>query len=229
MSPEQNIKNKFSPGMVDMAVQLSILAVARMIGSNRLDPASITNYEQLSSVLSKLGTTNDDAFEIHIERASIRIKSIRNCVEAGDEESAVVLLFTLIEGEINTVVQMLLRIRGFSHSVVSSTLRGTDLKTKLDVLLPLLGVDPGPRVRQLAFEAQSIRNAEVHYKARPAVLTHAGDQESDQASIKKKAVAFMARNRVDSFAVELQGFVDYCVNQCDEVQTAYELLHRFNA
>lgn len=166
--------NQSPPYLVDeqiivAVVNIAALAIARLIGMKKLDPSKITSRKKLLPILEKLGRTHDDAFEIHIERVSQKLISIRTCSRDGDAESAVILLYTLIEGEVNTAIRILLRIRGFSHSAISDALRGTDIKSKLQVVLPLLGVDPGARIRQLALESQGMRNASIHYKAQPDV------------------------------------------------------------
>jgi hypothetical protein len=213
--------------LIAAAEAMGVLVVARMIGTNRLDPATVTTPEDLFAVLQKLGRTPDDAFELHIERVPQKLKSIDACASGGDPESAVALLHTLIEAEVNTATRMILRIRGFSHSAISDALRGMDLKSKLNVTLPLMGVDPGPRIRQLASESQAIRNASIHFKAHPDVWTDAQTQEGDHDQLRKKAADFMRRNAIEDIKLALESFVDVCLSGCPEVRQALELCRRF--
>ncbi|HEV6967655.1 MAG TPA: hypothetical protein VK305_19835, partial [Roseateles sp.] len=41
-------------------------------------------------------------------------------------------LFTLLEGEVNTLLRIHLRIRGFSPNSITDSLRGTDFDSKID-------------------------------------------------------------------------------------------------
>lgn len=209
---------------VEMVMRIAVLALARMIGTKRLDPSTIASGEALFPFLDKLGRTDEDAFEVHIDRAPKKLKSIKACIQRKDSESAVVLLFTLIEGEINTVLRILLSIRGYSRSAIDEALRGTTLKSKFDLLLPLLGVSPPPRVRQLAIEAQTTRNAAVHYKASPSVFTDIGEKNGDHDSVSKKADEFLAKNSIDQIEEDIGRFVEGCVSQCSFVQQANKLL-----
>lgn len=215
---------KFTGRHLELAMRLAVPALARMIGTKRLDPSTIASGEDLLPVLDKLGRTDEDALEIHIERTPKKLKSVKACIQRKDSESAVVLLFTLIEGEVNSALQILLRIRGYSRSAIDEALRGTTLKSKFDLLLPLLGVSPPPRVRQLAIEAQSTRNAAVHYKANPSVFTDLGGKNGDHDSLSKKADEFLAKHSIDQFEKDIGGFVESCVSQCSFLQQANKLL-----
>lgn len=211
----------------EYAFGIGVLTVARLIGTKKLDPELIKDEKTLFRLLQKLGKSSETAFEVHTDRVPGKINGIKACIECDEHESAVVLLFTLIEGEVNTALQILLRIRGFSNSAISGVLRGADLSSKLNVLLPLLGVDPGARIRQLASESQSIRNACVHYKAKPAIWWDSEASEGDDETIKKKALEFIGRNPLKEIQLALISFVDLCVAQCPEYRTAHELLHKF--
>ena len=209
---------------LELAMRVAVPAVARMIATRRLDPSTIASGEDLLPFLDKLGRTDEDALEVHIARTPKKLKSIKACIQRKDSESAVVLLFTLIEGEVNSTLQILLRIRGYSRAAIDESLRGTTLKSKFDLLLPLLGVSPPSRIRQLAMEAQTTRNAAVHYKANPSVFTDLGGKNGDHDSISKKADAFLARHSIDQIENDIGGFVESCVSQCSFLQQANKLL-----
>lgn len=223
--PDVSIDDK----TVSIARSLAALIIARMISTGELDPSRIRSRRKLLAVLDKLGRTSDSAFEIHVEHLPKRINSIRLAMEADDPQSAVVLLHTLVEGEINTAVRLLLRIRGFSHSAITEAIGGTDLKSKLDVLLPLLGAQPSARIRQLAFESQGVRNAIVHFKAKPMLAYDSVTHEGDHAVSVAKAAEFLGRNPIESISKELEPFVEVCAAKCPEFQRAHKLLERYLA
>lgn len=213
----------------ELAILMNIgaLVLARLIVADQLDPSSIASREELTDVIRTLGTSEELAFEVHIERVPEKLKSIEACRENGDAESAVVLIFTLVEGEVNTALQILLRVNGFSRAKVTDALKGVDLMTKLDVLLPLLGVDPGGAIRQLVAETKAVRHATVHYKARPDIWRDSGDVDGDHHSIRAKAGELLRAYGSDRLREVIDPFVAACVSQCRPVQEAVALLHRF--
>jgi hypothetical protein len=220
---DDDLVHELTPSIVGVVV----LTIARMIRAKKIDPSKLKSNKKLVSIVDQLGRTNDNAFEIHTNRIPEKIATIRACVDGSDPESAVILLYTLIEGEVNTVIRILLRIHGYSHSAITNAIRGIDFKSKLDIVLPLMGVDLSPRIRQLALESQAIRNASVHFKALPTSWSDSGNREGDYDTILDKAMEFLGRNSIDSIEIVLAPFVDACISQCQEVQLAFDLLHRF--
>jgi hypothetical protein len=206
---------------------MAALIIARMIWTKKIDPSKIKSKKKLLSIIGQLGRTGENAFEVHTARVPDKIATIRGCLNGSDPESAVILLYTLIEGEVNSVIRILLRIHGYSHAAISNAIRGTDFKSKLDVILPLMGVDISPRIRQIALESQAIRNASVHFKAQPDFWSDSGKCEGDHDTILNKATEFIERNSIDRIEIVLAPFANTCISQCKEVQQAYALLHRF--
>lgn len=214
--------------LLSAARSVAALVIARQIFARQLNPSRLRSKKQFRELISRLGREDDSPFEIHIDHVAARVDSIRHCLEHGDPQSAIVLLHTLIESEANTAVRLLLRIRGFSHSAITEAIGGTDLKSKLDVLFPLLGVQLSPRFRQLAYESQRVRNAVVHFKGKPSLFTDAGNHRGDHEITLEKAKEFFDRNSISAIRGELEPFVDKCGTQCPELQAAHKLLNRFS-
>ena len=82
-----------------------ILPLARMIHAGQIDPETVTR-EGLRGALRELGRTNDDAFEIYVTRVEEEMRLIEHCIAEGEANSGIVLLFTLLEGEVNTLLRM---------------------------------------------------------------------------------------------------------------------------
>lgn len=211
----------------ELAQKLILLTLARMIGTKEVEPSKIKSKRKFRQVIEQLGTTKHNAFEIHINHLPERINSIRVTLESGDPQSAIVLLHTLIESEVNTVVRLFLRVRGFSHATITAAIAGIDLKSKLDVLLPVLGVEVSDRIRQLTSESQKIRNAIVHFKASPTLTSDSGDIAGDHEASKIKSSEFFGRNTAAAIEKALRGFVDECASQCPDICAARELFQRF--
>lgn len=203
-----------------------VLPLARMIHSGRIDPEKVTGQEFFNA-LTQLGTSHENAFEIHVRRVDEEMRLVGHCIEVSEAKSAIVLLFTLIEGEVNTLIRMHLTIRGFSHGVVSEALRGTDFDTKLDVLLPLLGVVVPDRLRNAALQCKTIRNLIVHNKATPSFSASTGDKPSDLEVATARADRFFAENSVERLHRDIQDFFDRSMSENPAVQWSKHLFDKY--
>lgn len=213
----------------ELAQRVIALTLARMIGTKEIDPLKINSKKKFHQLIDQLGRSEDNAFEFHINHLPERINSIRITLESGDPQSAIVLLHTLIESEVNTVTRLFLRVRGFTNTQIKTAIAGIDLKSKIDVLLPVLGVQVNARIHQLTTESQRIRNAIVHFKANPTFTSDVGEVAGDHEASELKALEFFSRNSIVAIERDLGRFVDDCGSQCPEIQTAYALLERHRA
>lgn len=203
-----------------------ILPLARMIYSGQLNPEKISR-DRFFEVLGGLGKSHDDAFEFLVTRADEEMRLVAHCLSEAQAKSAVVLLFTLIEGEVNTLIRTLLRIRGLSSGTITDALRGTDFDTKLDVLLPLLEVTVPERLRNAALQCKAVRNLVVHNKAAPALMSDAGNRQSDWEAARDRADKFFAENPIERLAQDITSFVDSGLAEDASIQWGQHLFERF--
>lgn len=203
-----------------------MLPLARMICSGQINPEAITR-DSFFDALRKLGQSHDDAFEILVTRVEEDMRLIAHCVSEGEAKSGVVLLFTLIEGEVNALVRTLLRIRGFTAGAITDALRGTDFDTKLDVLLPLLEVTVPDRLRNAALQCKAVRNLVVHNKASPALMSDMGTKPSDVEAASERAERFFAENPIERLRSDLTAFVDTGIAEDESFQWGQHLFERF--
>lgn len=203
------------------------LVIARLIRTKQIIPSKIRSKRRFLDLWEKIGRSDDYAFEVHIDHSENRLNSIQLCLENDDPVSAVLLLHSLIESEVNTTVRVLLRLRGFSNSEITDTIKGVDLKSKLEVLLPLLDIRPSHNVRQLRSASQNIRNSIVHFKALPLIATNEGERKGDHDVLMEKAADFFRSHPMKVIRKDLSSFLDTCVSQCPEIQSAHRLLRRF--
>lgn len=229
MSLRRDIPTEVSPEVVSALSTVAVLAIARQIYAKKIVSSKITNPDDLAAIVQKLGRTNDDAFEIHLDRFTKKFLIIRECIAQEEYESAVLLLFTTVEGEVNTALRILLRIRCFSHAAITDTIKGVDFRSKLDILLPLLGVTPPLRLRQFARQSQIIRNLVVHFRANPEIFSDTLNRDGDYKQNCAQAKEFFSKNPINRLERDLSRFVNHCVSSLPEVQDAIELLNRFRA
>jgi len=210
------------------AKKLIYLPLARKIYLKEVTPDEILTSEQFMEIVSGMGKSDIDAFEVYVSSIEEQFATIDQCLRAGSPQSAAVLLFTLIEGEVNTVVRMLLRIRGMNHKQITEAIQGTNLFVKMRVLLPLLNADPADRFVQIVRECQKIRNEIVHFKASPDMWHDKGGSKGGYDVIKERAQDFFNRTSIEDLMSEIEDFNPVCMGACVFLQQAVRLVERFS-
>ncbi|MFO6419116.1 hypothetical protein ACLBKS_02810 [Hylemonella sp. W303a] len=202
------------------------LPIARMVYLGEFDPETVTRAE-LAKALTSLGNTRDDAFEIYLTQIEEEIPLVAHCISQERFSSAVVLLFTLFEAEVNSLIRLLMRVRDFSSSKITDALKGTSFDTKLDVILPLLEVEIPDRFRNSALQCRSIRNVVVHNKATPALMADTGVQNSDREIADARAKNFFFENSIDRLKDDLKDFFEISLNRDPSVQWSARLFEKY--
>ena len=202
------------------------LPLARMIHSGKIDPETVSR-EELANVLKTLGNTHENAFEIYLTQIEEEIPLVAHCVSIGHPRSGVVLLFTLIEAEVNSLIRVLLRIRSYSASKITDALKGTSFDTKLDILLPLLEVEVPERFRNMALLCKSIRNVVVHNKAAPALWADMESKDSDSQLADKQSAKFFSENPIERLQTDLKDFFDMSVSHDSAMQRSAQLFDKY--
>ena len=200
--------------------------LARMIHAGLIDPETATR-EQFFEALEQIGKSQDNAYEFHVTRLDKEMHLVSHCIEVDEAKSGIVLLFTLIEGEVNTLLRIHLRIRGFSPNAITDALRGTDFDTKIEIMLPLLEVTVPERMRNAAYQCKAIRNLVVHNKATPSLMAKEGDKASDSEVASERASRFFVENPVERLQADLQAFVDEGIRENASVQWSHHLISKY--
>lgn len=203
-----------------------VFPLARMIHSGQIDPETVTRDELVSALLA-LGQSDEEPFEFHVRRVAEEMRLIAHCVSEGEAKSGLVLLFTLLEGEINTLVRIHLRIRGYNKGAITAALRGTDIDTKLDVLLPLLEVAVPERLRNVVHQCKAIRNLVVHNKAAPNTMTDDGVKDSDSDVASDRAERFFLDNPIPRLQDDIDKFFDEGVEASEAIQWSRHLFTKY--
>ncbi|WP_349741504.1 hypothetical protein [Roseateles cavernae] len=202
------------------------LPLARMIYLGEVDPETVAR-DVVASKLHALGHTHEDAFEIHLTHVEEDMRLVSHCISENNPKSGIVLLFTLIEAEINSLIRILMRIRDFSASVITDTLKGTGFDTKINVVLPLLNANIPDRLRNAAIQCRSIRNVVVHNKATPALMADSGRKDSDSEIANQKSAAFFAENPIERLQADLKDFVDASISEDPAMQWSAYLFDKY--
>jgi hypothetical protein len=204
------------------------LSMVRMHNAGEIDIYQIKTFDFLQSVIEQIGVDDNSPIEIHMSSAESRLESARLCLESGDSESALIIVSSLIESEINTAIRIAMRLRNFSHGTISASLKGTDLKTKMNVILPLLQVKMSERQRQIALAQNSVRNNILHFKAVPILEHDKGSSESDYHKVKNQAKSFFDEYSLDIIEDFFLSFIDCVVEEQPHVRYAFDLFEKFS-
>lgn len=203
-----------------------VLPLARMVHSGEIDPETVSR-DELVTKIAALGNSLEDAFEVHITHIEEEMQLVAHCISHGQPKSGVVLLFTLIEAEVNSLLRILMSIRDFSASAITDALKGTSFDTKLDVLLPLLEVDVPSRFRNAALQCKSIRNVVVHNKAAPALMSDVANRGSDGQLANERSLRFFSENPIDRLQADLKEFFEGSLHEDTAMQWSYHLFDKY--
>lgn len=209
-----------------MIATVVILPLARMIESGEIDVETVTRAKFLAC-LKRLGKSHETAFEAYVNRVEEEIRMVTYCVKQKEAKSGIVLLFTLLESEINTLLRIHLRIKSFSQNAITEALQGTDFETKLNVLLPLLNIHTPERLRNCALQCKAIRNMVVHNKGTPNLMSHEGDKPSDSEVAERRASKFFIENPLPRLQRDLQKFMDDAIYSSWAVEWASHLFAKY--
>jgi hypothetical protein len=209
-----------------MLATVVILPLARMIESGQIDVETVTRAKFLAC-LKGLGKSHETAFEAYVNRIEEELRLVSHCVKQKEAKSGIVLLFTLLESEINTLLRIHLRIKSFSQNAITEALQGTDFETKLNVLLPLLDVHTPERLRNCALQCKAIRNLVVHNKGMPNLMSHEGDKPSDTEVAERRASKFFIESPLPRLQRDLQKFMEEAIYSSWAVEWASHLFAKY--
>lgn len=204
--------------------RLALLPLAKAIYTGRFKQSENPSLLDLIPFIEALGSSPEDAFEFHMDRTDSELELVRHCIENDGHRAGIVLLFTLLEGEVNSAIRILLRIRGYSNGAISDALKGINFTIKFDVLLPVLGATPSERTRQLALQCNTIRNMVVHEKATPHLWTDDNTQTGSYEAVREKAKEFFISNPYSRIVEDVGRLVEEAALSSPEMQQALKLL-----
>src|SRR5665647_2754249 len=92
----------------EIIYKLIILPLAQMIFAGELNPVTATR-DEFYNALQDLGMNHENAVEAYLTHLPEEMALVHHCVEQSQPRAAIVLLFTLLESELNTLVRVHLR------------------------------------------------------------------------------------------------------------------------
>lgn len=211
----------------ELAMRIIVLALARKLYSEGLTAKQVKSRKQFRALVDEIGKGDEAPFEIHLDGVAEDSKTIGSCIASGAHSSAIVLLFTLFEAQLNATIRIALRIYGYSNGAAVSALKGTGFITKVDVLAPLLGAHMSQTLRHIVVDCKTVRNAIVHSKMAPARMTDQGDHPSENEANADSARDFFNVHKLDDIERKLRHFVDSSISNISEVRDAWAVLDKY--
>lgn len=213
-----DLRQKLLPGVA--------LLLVRMHNAGDLNLYEIRTADQLDSVIDCLGVDESNAFEVLVMEQERKLQSAHMCLSGDDPdpESALIICSSFIETEINSTIRQVMRLRNFSHGSITDAMKGTDLRTKIDVLLPLLDVQLTERQRQIVLEQNKVRNQILHYKGIPERHCRDEIQEGDFHIVRKESNKFFSSHPIDMISKCFLDFMSTSVFSQQHVVKALQLL-----
>jgi len=181
---------------IDLITQ-SILPniLIQLIMNNKIDKTKIHDRNYLISKATnfqkEIGGHN--IFYI-VEPHKEFIDAANEAIKANKYRLGIILIATAIENILNMEYSFLLRLRNFSNNDIYEIIRGTPIPAKIGWLMKLVfGMELEEDFKKKLIKITEIRNAIIHYKARPFTLNDEGDKNScsfDDINEKIKMIDF---------------------------------------
>ncbi len=213
--------------IAEIAYRAFVIPIAREINKGSIDPEKITTTKDLINILNEIGAENDNAINIYVDLTEEKLKEIQLCLDNEFYESSIVLLFTLIEREINRAVRIAMYIKNYSHNTITDLLKHTNFKSKINAILPLLNVCVSEQLKFMAFELIKIRNLIIHNKSKPSIHTDIEDKQSDDEVNTHKSGEFFSQYNLQKAHVFLDKLNVELSNSIPELLSAHLLLEKF--
>lgn len=201
------------------------LSIVRLHNGGEIDLYQIKTINHLKDVLNKIDVDDSYSTEIYITSDQSRLKSANLCLQSGDPESALIIVSSLIESEVNTLIRHALRLRNFSHGTITESLKTADLKTKIKLILPLLEIKIHEREKQIAFDQISVRNSILHFKASPKTKD---SPQSEFEKVRDHVEGFFSKHPMDVIEKHFSEFVNLYISKQPHVSQAFHLFDLLN-
>jgi hypothetical protein len=141
----------------------------------------------MSRFLKDREVTDDYIIEIHPTALDAHKRAIEHAIEDNQYLSAAILIAISLEEDINGLIRIGCNSKGFTHKKITKYISEISLKTKIELIFPLLGVKFPEKYRIAIYEYLPFRNSVVHGKSIPSFHTHKEDTFNSIESNQKKA------------------------------------------
>ena len=200
--------------------------LARYINQNDLLNAQTCNSQVASNFFEEINLEKEYKAELHPVPLETHSASIENLIKTGEYLSAAILIAVSLEEDINGFMRLACCAKGFTHKKITNFISETSIKTKIDLIFPLLGVQFPEQYRTAIFEYLPIRNSAVHGKAIPSFLTSEQETLNSVENNQEKA-----QNIISTYPInKLQNYSNSLYEsliEIPELQYALEVLHEY--
>jgi hypothetical protein len=152
----------------------------QLVLNNKIDKAKIYDRNYLFSKVKDFSREigGDNIFYI-VESHKEFIDAANDAIKTNKNRIAIILIATAIENILNVEYSFLLRLRNFSNNDIYDIIRGNQIPAKIGWLMKLVfEIELEERFKKKILKITEIRNAIIHYKARPFTLSDEEDINS---------------------------------------------------
>jgi len=128
---------------------------------------------------------------------------------------------------INAIIRIGLRLENLGHEKITDTVKGTNLRTKINAILPLLGVELSEQQRQISLNQIPLRNEVTHFKALPELWFDAGEKDGSHGKISNKIQEFFKQYPIIEIERQIGTMFDEAIAGLPHVYEATQLFKRY--
>ena len=163
------LSDKESLQVIKMAAYKScILPLARFIFEQGFLENPIENHKIFEDFWKLAGIEANHDLEFHSMPMDVHSKAIKSAIDENQDISAAILIAISIEEDVNSIFRIACIAKGYTHKKITQFIKEVSMKTKVELVLPLLGINVPKRYKTAIFEFLPFRNNVVHGKAIPS-------------------------------------------------------------
>ena len=205
---------------------MGLLPLIKYINENNVDTDKISK-DEFVKIMKSFGKERGYEYQIFLDPYETHYKSIRFAMEKSEYLTAAVLTAITLEEDINGLIRLICFSKGYSHKNITQFISELGLKSKVDLVLPVLGCNVTEKYRGVVYQYFPLRNRIVHGKATPSLHTHEHDKDSDSESnmkVAEKLVKSYPIDKIYKYSLEINSSAIYDI---PEIYRASKLLIKF--
>ena len=203
-----------------------LFPLIKYLNENEVNTESLSKSE-FTAIVNQFGKDDDYSIQIHNCPFESHKAVIESAIERSRFISASALIAITLEEDVNSYIRMGCFAKGYTHRQITKFISELGLKSKIDLVLPLLGYKVPEEYRSVVFDFLPLRNQLVHGKALPSLHTDHNDKPSSSEINDEKAKRLVLSYPIDKIYKYSMQLNSSFLTDIPQVKRAVKLLDRY--
>ena len=156
-----------------------IIPLSRYLHNEKITTLEINHQLLINNFLNEAENGDNYKVELHPDTIAIYLEPIKSLTKKKHYLSAAILTSVALEEQINGLMRVGCSAKGYEHKSITKYIKETALKTKIELILPLLGINVHEAHKNTIYQFLPLRNSAIHGKAIPSF--HSKEETLDSA------------------------------------------------